>query len=73
MPGELEKLKTVLVKRLVEKDSAEKWRYDGRYLVAGESLNVNNFSFKPQFFSYFCIPYTNNLFLYKNWFKHKKS
>jgi len=46
-PEELEKLKRVLVQRLIEKKVLEKWKYNGRYLVAIDASGVFSFDKEP--------------------------
>jgi hypothetical protein len=46
-PEELEKLKGVLVKRLIEKKVLEKWKYGGRYLVAVDGTGLCSYDYEP--------------------------
>ena len=46
-PEELEKLKRVLVKRLIEKKVLEKWKYGGRFLVAVDGTGLCSYDYEP--------------------------
>jgi hypothetical protein len=46
-PKELEKLKTVLVKHLIEKKVLEKWKYGGRYLVSVDGTGICSYDYEP--------------------------
>ena len=46
-PDELEKLKQVLVRRLIEKKVLEKWKYQNRYVVAIDGTGVFSFDHEP--------------------------
>ncbi len=46
-PKELEKLKTVLVKQLMEKKVLEKWKYGGRYLVSVDGTGICSYDYEP--------------------------
>jgi hypothetical protein len=46
-PKELEKLKQVLVKQLVEKKVLEKWKYGGRYLVSVDGTGICSYDREP--------------------------
>jgi hypothetical protein len=46
-PKELGKLKTILVKRLLEKKVLEKWRYNGRYLIAVDGTGICSYDYEP--------------------------
>jgi hypothetical protein len=46
-PKELEDLKTVLVKRLIEKKVLEKWKYEGRYLIAVDGTGICSYDYEP--------------------------
>jgi hypothetical protein len=46
-PKELEKLKTVLVKHLMEKKVLEKWKYGGRYLVSVDGTGLCSYDYEP--------------------------
>jgi len=46
-PEELEKLKQVLVKQLIEKKVLEKWKYEGRYLVSVDGTGLCSYDYEP--------------------------
>jgi len=46
-PEELEKLKQVLVKHLIEKKVLEKWKYEGRYLVSVDGTGLCSYDYEP--------------------------
>ena len=46
-PKELEKLKTVLVKHLIEKKVLEKWKYAGHYLVSVDGTGLCSYDYEP--------------------------
>ena len=46
-PKELEKLKKVLVKQLIEKKVLEKWKYGGRYLVSVDGTGLCSYDYEP--------------------------
>jgi hypothetical protein len=46
-PKELEKLKTVLVKRLIDRKVLEKWKYRGRYLVSVDGTGICSYDYEP--------------------------
>lgn len=46
-PGELEKIKRVLVCRLVEKKVLEQYRYQGRYVVAVDGTGMFSYDYEP--------------------------
>ncbi|OIQ75351.1 hypothetical protein GALL_429830 [mine drainage metagenome] len=46
-PEELEKLKKVLVKQLIEKKVLEKWKYGGRYLVSVDGTGLCSYDYEP--------------------------
>lgn len=46
-PKELEKLKQILVKRLIEKKVLEKWKYEGHYLVSIDGTGLCSYDYEP--------------------------
>ena len=46
-PKELEKLKQVLVKQLIEKKVLEKWKYGGHYLVSVDGTGLCSYTYEP--------------------------
>ncbi len=46
-PKELEKLKKVLVKQLIEKKVLEKWKYGERYLVSVDGTGLGSYDYEP--------------------------
>jgi hypothetical protein len=46
-PKELEGLKQVLVKQLIEKKVLEKWKYGGRYLVSADGSGLCSYDYEP--------------------------
>jgi hypothetical protein len=46
-PKELEKLKQVLVKQLIEKKVLEKWKYGGHYLVSMDGTGLCSYTYEP--------------------------
>jgi hypothetical protein len=46
-PKELEKLKQVLVKRLIENKVLEKWKYGERYLVSVDGTGLGSYDYEP--------------------------
>lgn len=46
-PEELEKLKALLVKRLIEKKALEKWKYKSRYPIAVDGTGICSYDYEP--------------------------
>jgi len=46
-PDELENLKLLLVRGLLEKKTLEKWKFRGRYVVAIDGTGVSGFDYQP--------------------------
>jgi hypothetical protein len=46
-PKELETLKTVLVKHLIEKKVLEKWKYGGHYLISVDGTGLCSYDYEP--------------------------
>lgn len=46
-PRELEKLKTVLIKHLIEKKALEKWKYGHYYLVSADGTGLCSYDYEP--------------------------
>lgn len=46
-PKELEKLKALLVKHLIEKKALEKWKYGGRYLISVDGTGLCSYDYEP--------------------------
>ena len=46
-PQELEKLKMLLIQRLIEKKVLQKWKYGGRYLVSVDGTGLCSYDYEP--------------------------
>lgn len=46
-PGELENLKELLVKRLIEKKVLEKWKYKDSYMVSVDGTGICSYDYEP--------------------------